>query len=245
MSEDLVNEYGVSSEKAEDFAQRNRFAAKPKYPQDLKDGNEVRMSSDIPFLPIDWETEQDWPAMLDEARRFSKHYVPHRTHETHSGWSSLVLHGISSVHTEASKTYGYTDETAPWRWTDIADLCPTITKFFKEEFDYSRYFRIRIMKLSPGGWIIPHRDSLSLDENHIGPVNIALNNPDNCNFYMDDIGYLPWRAGRMIKLNLYNVHSVYNHSNEDRYHIIVHGWMGPSWRNRIYQNYLHWKTIYA
>jgi len=244
MSEALVNEYGVSSESAESFSNRNNYPAKLRYPKDLKTGSEVNKSSDIAFLPIDWETDQDWDRMLAEAKNLSKHYIPHRTHESHYGWSSLVIHGLSSIHTESCHTYGFTDDTAPWRWTDVADWCPTITNFFKTQFDYTKYFRIRIMKLAPGGWIIPHKDSLKQEENHIGPVNIALNNPDDCKFYMDNIGYLPWRAGRMMKLNLYNVHSVYNHSNQDRYHIIVHGRMGASWNNRIYQNYLNWKTIY-
>lgn len=240
----IVSEYGVSTEHAESFRSRNDFPARQKYPQDLKDGREVHRSNQIAFLPIDWESEQDWAGMYTEAKKLSKHYVPHRTHESHKGWSSLVIHGISSVHTESSHSYGYTDETAPWRWTDVSTLCPIISKFFRTHFDYTRYYRIRIMKLSPGGYVWPHRDSISEDENHIGPINIALNNPDECKFYMDNIGYLPWQAGRAIKLNLYNIHCVYNNSNEDRYHIIVHGHMGPSWHERIYKNYQIWRKVY-
>ena len=245
MTDDLVNEYGISGEDPKEFAQRNRFPAKIKYPQDLKNGRDVHMSDQLPFLPItDWEDTADWDQMLHEAKKLSKHFIQHRSHENHAGWASLCIHGLSSVHTESSHTYGFTDDNAPWRWTDVSDWCPTITNFFKNDFNYTKYFRIRIMKLAPGGWVIPHKDSLTLDQNHIGPVNVALNNPDNCNFYMDNIGILPWRQGRAIKLNLYNVHCVYNHSNEDRYHIIAHGWAGNSWPNRLYNNYQHWKTIY-
>lgn len=245
MTDDLVNEYGISGEDPKHFAERNKFPAKIKYPQDLKNGRDVHMSDQLPFLPItDWEDTADWDQMLFEAKRLSKHFIQHRSHENHAGWASLCIHGLSSVHTESSHTYGYTDDNAPWRWTDVSDWCPTITNFFKNDFDYTKYFRIRIMKLAPGGWVIPHKDSLTQDQNHIGPVNVALNNPDNCNFYMDNIGILPWVQGRAIKLNLYNVHCVYNHSKEDRYHIIAHGWAGDSWPNRLYNNYQHWKTIY-
>jgi hypothetical protein len=245
MSDDLLNEYGVSGESVMSFAQRNNYSANKAYPQDLINGNQVNKSSDIAFLPIDWETDQDWDTMHQEAKRLSKHYVQHRSHESHQGWSSLCIHGLSSVHTESSHTYGYNDDNAPWRWTDIADWCPTITNFFKTQFDYTKYFRIRIMKLSPGGWIIPHKDSLTQDQNHIGPINLALNNPDECKFYMDGVGYLPWTAGRAIKLNLYNVHCVVNHSNEDRYHMIIHGHHGSSWNDRMYNNYLKWKEVYV
>lgn len=242
--DNLVNQHGISLESVESFIQRNNFAAKPKFPQELTSWHQVIKSKDIPFLPIDWETRQDWELMYDEAKKLSRHYVPHRTHETHKGWASLVIHGISSVHTESSHVYGYDTDTTPWRWTDIADLCPTITAFFQNVFDYNRYFRIRIMKLAPGGFIIPHRDSTE-QENRIGPLNIALNNPSECKFYMDNVGYLPWIAGRMIKLNLYNVHCVYNNTNTDRYHLIVHGEMGDSWRDRIFNNYQYWKNIYG
>jgi len=100
------------------------------------------------------------------------------------------------------------------------------------------------MKLAPGGYIIPHRDSITLDENHIGPTNIALNNPEGCHFYVDEIGYLPWQQGSVIKLNLYNIHSVYNWSSEDRYHIIAHGQANDSWSDRILDSYNHWRIIY-
>ena len=241
----MINDYGISDEKLGDFATRNNFAARFVYPQDLTTGRDVNFSKSIPFLPIDWEETIDIDSMFDEAKKLEKHYVPHRRHESHEGWSSLVIHGLSSVHTESSHTYGYTDETAPWRWTDIADLCPTITEFFKHRFDYDKYFRIRIMKLSPGGFIIPHRDSLEEKENHIGPVNFALNDPKDCNFYMDGYGILPWKPGRMMKLNLFHVHAVWNQSKENRYHIIVHGHAGRSWTDRILKNYNIWKNIYV
>lgn len=239
----FLNDYGISREPIEDFEKRNNYTASCNYPKEYKSGREVNYSNQIKFLPIDdWIKTENWDQMLIEAKALEKHFVPHRIHETHSGWSSLCIHGITSVHTESPHVYGYNNENCPWRWTDVADVCPTITNFFKNTFDYTKYFRIRIMKLAPKGFIIPHKDSLTEDENHIGPINIALNNPNNCNFYMDNVGILPWINGRAIKLNLFNTHAVVNHSNENRYHIIVHGQMGESWNNRIYQNYLQWRN---
>jgi hypothetical protein len=245
MDRDIINEYGISNESIESFVNRNNFPASPIYPQNLKSGQEVNRSNQISFLPIDWETEQDWQKMYQEAKKLAKHYIVHRNHENHKGWESLVIHGLSSVHTESPHTYGFTNDDAPWRWTDVADYCPTIVDFFKNNFDYEKYYRVRIMKLKPGGYIIPHKDSLSEEENHIGPINLALNHPDGCKFMMDNIGILPWHPGRFIKLNLYNVHAVYNDSPEDRYHVIIHGVAGKSWPNRIYKNYQNWKQIYA
>jgi hypothetical protein len=221
------------------FAKINNFEAKKDIPKDLKSGREVNLSSEIPFLPIIWNDNVDWDKMLEEAIYFKKHYVIHRKNDG-SGWSSIVLHGFSSIHTEAPEVYGYTNDNGAWRWTDVSEWCPVITSFFKNQFDYKKYYRIRIMKLPAGGYILPHQDSKTLNESHIGPVNIALNDPKDCRFYMDKIGYLPFDKHRIIKLNLYNYHSVFNDSNEDRYHIIVHGVQGNGWCDRIFESYKKW-----
>lgn len=246
MAQPNVNDYGISNEPVADFMQRNNYPANKTYPQNLTSGLEIHKSDKLAFLPIeDWKDTADWDQMLFEAERLERHYVPHRRHESHQGWSSLCIHGLSSVHTESTHTYGMTDDDAPWRWTDVADWCPTITDFFKSQFDYTKYYRLRIMKLEPGGWIMPHRDSTELSENHVGPTNVAINNPDGCNFAMDGVGNLPWEPGVAIKLNLYNVHSVYNNSKKNRYHMIVHGHLGKSWPNRMLTNYNKWKNIYV
>jgi len=243
---DYINDYGISTESIDIFSKRNNHPANCIYPRDLENFKSINLNPNIPFLPIDdWKDTEDWTEMYREAKALENHFVPHRQHESHSGWSSLCIHGLSSVHTESSHKYGFTDADAPWRWTDVADWCPTIRSFFKDRFDYTKYFRIRIMKLSPGGYIIPHRDTLDINQSHIGPVNLALYHPKECKFYMDNIGTLPWVTGRAIKLNLFNVHAVVNHSNEDRYHIIIHGHSGPSWQNRILYNYNNWKNTYA
>lgn len=218
------------------FKTINNFKAQVEYPKGLKNGKEVRFCPDIPFLPIMWDQKVDWNKMLEEAKYFDKHYIIHRPNDG-KGWSSIVLHGFSSIHTEAPHIYNYTNETGPWKWTDVSEWCPTITDFFKTKFNYKKYFRIRIMKLPPGGYIIPHQDSTTLDEKHIGPINIALNNPKKCKFFMDKIGYLPFDKHRIIKLNLYHYHAVVNESEENRYHLIIHGRQGDDWDQRIFESY--------
>ena len=45
------------------------------------------------------------------------------------------------------------------------------------------------MYLEPRGFITPHKD---MEHNKLGPLNISLNNPDNCYFKMiDDNAYVP------------------------------------------------------
>lgn len=220
----MINSWGISSEPVDRFTHRNFKPAKPVFPQDLQSSQDVLNSAQIPFLPIVGFEGVDWPALHREVHALRDHFVPHRSHESHRGWSSLCLHGLSSVHTEAHHKYGYKNiEDVPFIWTDVSKFCPQLTAFLKTQMSYDKFYRVRIMKLSAGGYIIPHKDSLTQEENRIGPINIALNNPKGCYFYMDDMGYLPFDQGSVISLNLYNVHCVVNNSDEDRYHLIVHG----------------------
>ena len=242
----MLNEWGISSEPVQDFAARNAFRARFDMPQGLSNSKEVIGSSRIPFLPIVGFENQSWEKMLKEVQALEPHFVPHRTKEPHKSWSSLCLHGMSSVHIDAPHKYGFSShEEVPYRWTDISELCPTITQFLKEDLGYKKFFRVRIMRLGPGGYIIPHKDSLTEEENHLGPVNIALNNPEGCGFYMENIGQLPFSTGTVMSLNLYNVHCVYNQSNEPRYHIIVHGKKGSDWANYYFNSYQKWTEINA
>lgn len=235
----MINEYGTWQGNLDEFVSTNNYNASIKLPKDCKTGREIKLYEGVPFMPIEIDSTLDWNILLDEAKQFDKHYIPHRHHEKHKGWSSLVLHGLSSVHTEAPEVYGYTCDNAPWRWTDVSEFCPNIVKMIKDNFKFNRYFRIRIMRLSPEGYIWPHVDG---GFNHLGPINIAINNPENCNFYMGDIGILPFKQGMGMSLNIGSmIHSVVNNSNENRYHIIIHG----GWSDKdkamdelYYNNYL-------
>lgn len=219
------------------FIEENNYPAKKYYDSQIDDNKKLFYAKNIPFLPIIGFEDTDWESMYQEAKRLEKQYVHHRASES-KGWQSLCIHGLSSIHTDHHPYYGFPDrETAPYRWTDVADWCPTITNFFKNIFGYTEYARIRIMKLEAGGYIEPHQDIDNYEESKLGPINIALNNPDGCKFYMQDVGYLPFKQGSVIKLNLYNKHCVYNNSNEDRYHLIVHGKAGPTWPKRLLDSF--------
>jgi hypothetical protein len=145
------------------------------------------------------------------------------------------LHGISSVHTENHDRYGFADrESAGYSYTDISRFCPVSTAFFRDIFGYDSYDRVRFMLLEPGGYILPHAD---VDWKHLGPINIALNNPSSCVFAMEDWGLIPFSAGTANMLAVGYKHAVYNNSNEDRYHIIVHGARNAAWTDYMLNSY--------
>ncbi len=80
------------------------------------------------------------------------------------------------------------------------------------------------MKLEAGGYIMPHTDGKG---RIFGPFNIAINNPEGCQFAFKNDGIVPFKQGRGVFLDLGREHSVWNNSNEDRYHLIVHGHINP------------------
>jgi hypothetical protein len=194
--------------------------------------------SSLPWLQL--ALEFDYQAILAEAIAIKHLFVAHRDQDQgayrHKGWRSICLHGVSSDKTNHFTQYGYksNDET-PYIWTEIADLCPITTKFFKEIFPFNIYYRVRFMLLDPQGYITPHTDS---DQHKLSPINIALNNPIGCNFKMQGHeGYVPFEPGSAFILDVGNTHAVLNNSDEDRYHMIVHGKPNEKFKKLIEASY--------
>lgn len=173
--------------------------------------------SRLPWLKVQGITVP-YKEMLLEAKNLRHRFINHRFNNG-TGWYSLCIHGISSEQTDSASNYGYTDDTAPYQWTDISSLCPITTDFFKNNFHYDSYLRIRFMLLEPGGYIEPHHDS---SDYRLGAINISLNNPKNCRL-VNELGTVPHSNGSIILFNTSYQHAALNDSDEDRYHIIVHG----------------------
>lgn len=181
--------------------------------------------SDWPFLQIDFEA--DFKKMHQECIQNDHLFVGHRQKDkhlsySHEGWSALTLHGIRSDATEHYDQYGLTEPD--YKWTEVCEYFPTCVEFLKK-LGYRSYDRVRIMRLAPGGYIMPHSDG---DGRIFGPLNIAINNPEGCGFYFEEWGKVPFKQGTGFFLDIGNIHSVYNNSDEPRYHFIVHGYVNDN-----------------
>jgi len=205
----------------------------------MKDFNWIVNKSGLPWLELDIEMPHE--EMYAEAMALKDEFVPHRDEDyhggyRHKGWNSLCIHGIDAYKTNHYDQYGYTShEETPYQWTHIIDRCPVTYNFFKNVFPYKRYHRLRFMLLEAGGYITPHADQ---DTNRLSAINIALNNPKNCKFKMKGHkGYVPFTSGKAIFLDVGNVHAVYNNSDEDRFHIIVHGVKAKELEDLVVRSY--------
>lgn len=142
------------------------------------------------------------------------------THRSISGWKSICLHGISPTHTEHAASYGYSHERdAPHCWTRASNACPYVVSVIKS-LAFSELYRVRVMVLAPHCVIPAHRDC---SVHCLSSINVALNNPNNCDFVVEGHGPVPFAPGKAIMIDLANVHSVKNNSDLERYHLIIQG----------------------
>lgn len=165
--------------------------------------------------------------MYNEANSLLSEFIIHRNkyEEGHRGWKSLVLHGSGKHYTLGADQY---DDAPDYHWTDICDKCPITYDFIKNSLFIDSFERVRFMLLEPNGFICPHKDD---DEHRLQTFNIALNHPEDCIMGMENYGIVPWKEGDVRMMNISVKHSVWNRSNKNRIHLIVHG--GPS--KKIYE----------
>jgi hypothetical protein len=172
------------------------------------------------------ELDMDFTPYTDssELKEVDQHYVPHRSTESHEGWSSCCLHGLGIDKTGVAKEYGYQDEiNAPYQWRSLTNLAPKAEKFWKE-FPAERFTRIRFMKLNPGGKIDWHNDCPTHMPEDISktviPINVAVSHPDNCYMELENHGKVPFKNGKVFLINILKNHTVINNDVEARIHMI-------------------------
>lgn len=184
----------------------------------------------LPWLMLDFPK---WPhqEMAREAKIIDeKGLIPTYNDGNNQGWAAVTLFGISSDSTSPPEVYGYNSYSearaaGALKWTEIADECPITANFFKNDFHYKKYSRIRFMILRPGGVIRWHNDVDEGEEPdfNLSVVNISLTNPDKCYFNMGHWGNIPITDGCMWWFGNNHYHTVVNMSDETRYHMIASG----------------------
>lgn len=157
--------------------------------------------------------------MFQEAFNNFHRLVEHRGSDN-IGWSSMCIHGTTTEETNTWTTpsYGYKEEPI-YNWTDLADSCP-VTKNWLKSFPCKSYQRVRFMILQPGGIIHVHKDK---NYRKLSAINVALNNPIGCHFFMEDAGEIPWEPGDVRLIDNGRLHAIVNNSQTPRVHMIIHG----------------------
>ena len=164
------------------------------------------------------KVELDVPAsdIYEEIQNIKKYLRIHRS-DSGIGWRAFCIHGQSYKRTKEDSYYpdflGHT-------WTPEALEHMPVTVKWLRSLGYKSFQRVRVMCLLPKSFVNLHKD-----QNHskLGAINVAINNPKDCKFYLQNHGILEFSPGTAYKLDLVNYHAVINNSNVPRYHIIIHG----------------------
>lgn len=208
--------------------------------KELSSGLDIEKNAGIPYLDVTKNLPFSIPyeEMLKEAQALTDCFTLHHQND-HEGWCGLAIKGLTSIHTSPMQFYKpiYPKLDLKEDWTDICKLCPATHSFCNDTLSkyYEGFGKIRFFMLRPGGYIMPHRDQ---DKDFLGSYHIALNNPDNCIFAMENCGILPFQSGSSMILSLYRKHIVWNRSNENRFFLLVHGTRKANmWNDIIKKSY--------
>lgn len=216
----------------EQYWQENNKEYEFKYPEQF-DPKWIVMESGWPFFKLSALDNQPWKEMHIEAEALLEYFKDHRT-DYGEGWKSLTLHGLSED-TQTLNSYGDRAETIKQLdWTWVAEQCPVTKKFLTDVWPAEFLNRVRFMLLEPGGYILPHQDRAD-EEKRLSVCNISLNNPEGCEFVMKNQGRVPFEdKGSAFLMDISNVHSVWNRSDEPRIHMIIHYELGKRIRDFFY-----------
>lgn len=162
------------------------------------------------------ETNVPVKDVYNEIQNIKKYLVSHRS-DSGIGWKSFCIHGQKYNRTKEDSYY---KNFLGHKWTPEAIQNMPLTIKWLKSLGYKNFQRVRVMCLEPKSFINLHRDQT---ESKLGPVNVAINNPKDCKFYLQNYGVLEFEPGTAYQLDLVNYHTVINNSNVPRYHIIIHG----------------------
>lgn len=198
------------------------------------DLNTVGDRTAAPWCPVDIAVPHDDIFREANALLYTSCYTLHRPDS--SGWLSLCVYGMSSVHTNVPEDYGLPDsaERDLSDWTDISKFCPRTVEWMRDEMLYEQFTRVRFMAVLPGGWLAPHRDKKSMG---FGATNVAINNPEGCGLVMEDWGTMPFTPGSVFKINTGYRHAVWNRSELPRIHMIFDGDPSDEFKRKVNSGY--------
>jgi hypothetical protein len=182
----------------------------------IKQNTHLKVSHDQNPACVKMDLNVPVKDVYDEIQNIRPYLHTHRS-DSGIGWESFCIHGQAYNRTKEEKYY---PDFWGYKWTPEAIKHMPKTIAWLKSLGYKEFQRVRVMCLMPKGFINLHKDQ---NHSQLGAVNVAINNPKECKFYLQNHGVLDFRPGDAYKLDLVNYHTIVNNSNIPRYHIIIHG----------------------
>lgn len=191
----------------------------------------LRLPFSAPYKTIASEVTRLYSHFTVFEPRKASHYVGLRKpvyelRDDASGWKALTLHGLGPEKSGHHSNYGYAEDLpeseVPYEWTEAAGWAPKTTSWIRETFPVRKFHRVRLMLLEPGRCVFPHKGKLNSNGRcEMGPVNIAIINPENFYFLVKGAGMIPFRPGSCFWFAPGFEHSLVNLSAIPRLHMII------------------------
>lgn len=215
-----------------------------------KDYNWIINKSNIPYLKLDLDLP--FERIFKEVIQIKDATVGQ---QGNNSWKGTVLHGLSANKPRPASFYGYKNEDeAPYKWTKVVDKAKYTKKWIQDNFPYEKLYRVKMNLLSPGGEIGPHVDGkkniLGVSDltspEHVTYITLAVEWPKDVFFNVGKYR-MPIKTGDVYLINFSHLHEVYNHTDLDRYSIIVmcnFGDKNCKWEELIEKSYLKYGNEY-
>lgn len=187
-------------------------------------------NSGLGWLRLDIDVPAD--IILRELMQATHLFVEHRDGYDSQGWRSFCLHGRSATETREAEHYAM-HKALDWT-PEALELMPETVEWLKTQWPHGSYHRVRMMELLPGGWIGVHQDTKS---QQLGPINIAITQPEGCAFYSEGLGQVPFSIGSAMWMDVGRKHAVINRSDHPRWHMIIHQEENEDWKRLVERSY--------
>jgi hypothetical protein len=182
----------------------------------------IKNDSDLGYLPLSIDIPHEM--IRDEIHKVTAHMDSIKD-MIGEGWHNFSLYAPSD---DSDVMEGAS------HWRPLAmDLMPRTVAWFMGNWPCAELHRMRLLALAPGGYIGLHSDDCQGLDN----INIAIDHPQGCEFYLDGSGIIPFQDGRAFLVNTGRKHAVINHSDRVRYHITMYQTDDAAFRDLIVRSY--------
>ena len=166
-------------------------------------------------LPFQFDQEK----LVEELHTLLKsEWVPHFNTNGYDGnWNSIALYALDG---NPKNIHAFSNSNAPIKETPILQHCAyfkTVIASFK-----CPLLSVRLLRLSPGSFIKPHRDLNLGYENNCFRLHIPILTNPKVTFTLDN-QILEMQPGECWYTNVNYTHSVSNKGNSERIHLVLDG----------------------
>jgi hypothetical protein len=192
----------------------------------------IKQKSGLPWLLLNINIP--YQIILKELESIQSFLVSHRdSYGEHAGWKSFCIHGKSF---DATREETHYNDSRPYIWTPEArQYLPKTVNYFCTQWPKVTFARVRAMLLEPGGYISVHSD---YPDSKLTAINIAITQPNGCDFVMERHGAVPFTPGNAFWLDISNKHTVFNNSDQPRWHLIIHqNFDSPEFQKLVVNSY--------